>query len=65
MSKRFLSPHKDSRVKPVIYHCISRVVERRFAFGELEREQFRMIMRMMENFRMCLPRRLHDVSSAE
>jgi REP element-mobilizing transposase RayT len=53
MSKRFLSPWKDSREKPVIYHCISRVVERRFAFGDLEREQFRMIMRMMEKFSGC------------
>ena len=53
MSKRFLAPHKDSREKPVIYHCISRVVERRFAFGECEREQFRIIMRMMENFSGC------------
>ena len=53
MSKRFLSPWKDSREKPVIYHCISRVVERRFAFGDLEREQFRIIMRMMEKFSGC------------
>ena len=30
---RFLSPWKDSHEKPVIYHCLSRVVERRFAFG--------------------------------
>lgn len=53
MSKRFLAPHKESRGKPVIYHCISRVVDRRFVFGDLEREQFRMIMRMMENFSGC------------
>jgi REP element-mobilizing transposase RayT len=53
MSKRFLSPWKDSREKPVIYHCISRVVDRRFVFGESERERFRVIMRMMENFSGC------------
>ena len=53
MSKRFLSPWKDSRVKPVIYHCISRVVDRNFVLGDEEREQFRMIMRMMENFSGC------------
>jgi REP element-mobilizing transposase RayT len=53
MSKRFLAPHKDSQEKPVVYHCVSRVVERRFAFGDTEREQFRMIMRMMENFSGC------------
>ena len=38
---RFLSPWKDSHEKPVIYHCISRVVERRFAFGIEEKERFR------------------------
>jgi REP element-mobilizing transposase RayT len=53
MSKRWLSPWKDSLDKPAIYHCISRVVDRRFVFGDTEREQFRMIMRMMENFSGC------------
>ena len=37
----------------MIYHCISRVVDRRFVFGESERERFRAIMRMMENFSGC------------
>lgn len=50
---RFLSPWKDSGEKPVIYHCISRVVERRFAFGVEEKERFRALMRMMENFTGC------------
>ncbi len=36
--------------KPVIYHCISRVVERRFAFGPDEKEKLRTFMRMYENF---------------
>jgi REP element-mobilizing transposase RayT len=53
MSKRWLAPWKDSREKPVIYHCVSRVVDRRFVFGDIEREHFRMIMRMMENFSGC------------
>jgi len=53
VSKRWLSPWKDSLDKPAIYHCISRVVDRRFVFGDTEREQFRMIMRMMENFSGC------------
>ena len=53
MSKRFLSPWKDSREKPVIYHCISRVVDRRFVFEAPERERFRTIMRMMEGFSGC------------
>ena len=36
--------------KPVIYHCISRAVNREFVFGDVEREQQRMYMRMYENF---------------
>jgi putative transposase len=51
--KRWLSPWKDSAVKPAIYHCISRVVDRRFVFGDVEREHFRMLMRMQENFSGC------------
>ena len=51
--RRWLAPWKDSRVKPAIYHCLSRVVERRFAFGDAEREQFRILIRMYENFSGC------------
>jgi REP element-mobilizing transposase RayT len=36
--------------KPALYHCISRVVERRFAFGPDEKEKLRTFMRMYENF---------------
>jgi len=50
---RFLAPWKDSAEKPAIYHCISRVVDRRFVFGDAEREHFRMFMRMQENFSGC------------
>jgi putative transposase len=50
---RWLSPWKDSLDKPSIYHCVSRVVERRFAFGVEEKEKFRTLMRMMENFSGC------------
>ncbi len=53
MSKRWLSPWKDSLEKPAIYHCISRVVDRRFVFENAEREHFRMFMRMQENFSGC------------
>jgi putative transposase len=53
MSKRWLSPWKDSTEKLAIYHCISRVVDRRFVFGDAEREHFRMFMRMQENFSGC------------
>ena len=36
--------------RPVIYHCISRAVNREFVFGDVERERQRMYMRMYENF---------------
>jgi REP element-mobilizing transposase RayT len=39
--------------KPAIYHCLSRVVDRRFVFGDTEREHFRTFMRMQENFSGC------------
>jgi len=50
---RFLSPWKDSHEKPVIYHVLSRIVERRFALGLEEKERFRTLMRLMENFSGC------------
>jgi REP element-mobilizing transposase RayT len=50
---RWLAPWRDSAEKPAIYHCISRVVDRRFVFGEVEREKFRMFMRMQEDFSGC------------
>ncbi|MGJ8634503.1 MAG: transposase [Luteolibacter sp.] len=51
--KRFLAPWTGSEKKPTIYHCISRVVDRKFVFGDEEREAFRMFMRMYENFSGC------------
>ena len=51
--KRWISPWAGSEDKPSIYHCVSRVVDRRFVFGDEEREVFRMFMRMMENFSGC------------
>lgn len=50
---RWLAPWKDSSEKRAIYHCVSRVVDRRFVFGDEERERFRMFMRMQENFSGC------------
>jgi len=50
---RFLATSTGSVTKPAIYHCISRVVDRRFVFEDLEREQFRMFLRMQENFSDC------------
>ncbi len=48
-----MAPWKDSLTKPAIYHCVSRVVDRRFVFEATERERFRMFMRMYENFSGC------------
>jgi REP element-mobilizing transposase RayT len=50
---RWLAGWRDSASKPAIYHCISRVVDRRFVFAERECEAFRMFMRMYENFSGC------------
>jgi REP element-mobilizing transposase RayT len=51
--KRWTASWKDSRTKPVIYHCISRVVGRQFVLEVDEREHFRMLMRMCEKFTGC------------
>jgi REP element-mobilizing transposase RayT len=47
-----ISPPPEGGVagRPVIYHCISRVVDRRFVFGQDEKEKLRTFMRMYENF---------------
>ena len=37
----------------MIYHCVTRVVEMRLAFGQEEKEQLRTYMRMQENFTGC------------
>jgi putative transposase len=50
---RWLAGWQYSTSKPVIYHCISRVVDRRFVFAERECEKFRTFMRMYENFSGC------------
>ena len=44
---------RNSDVKPVFYHCISRVVDRRFALGPVEKEKFRALMRVYERFSGC------------
>jgi len=50
---RFLAPWRNSTDKPALYHLVTRVVERRFAFGVEEKERFRTLMRMMERFSGC------------
>ena len=44
---------RKSAGKPVLYHVISRVVDRRFVLGTKEKERFRTLMRMQENFTGC------------
>ena len=39
--------------KPVLYHVISRVVDWRFVLGTEEKEKFRTLMLMQENFTGC------------
>jgi REP element-mobilizing transposase RayT len=55
ISKSSLDSESDPDwvTKPAIYHCMARVVDRRFAFEADDKEQFRMYMRMMENFSGC------------
>ncbi len=50
---RWLVNRQNSSSKAVIYHCLSRVVDRRFVFAERECEAFRMFVRMYENFSGC------------
>jgi len=51
--KRFIVPWTGSEEKPAIYHCVSRVVDRRFALEQKDKEQFRTFMRMYEKFTGC------------
>ncbi len=48
LSKTPTSLRCFSEMKPAIYHCIARMVDRRFAFGSDDKEPFRIYMRMME-----------------
>jgi len=50
---RWLADWREGTEKPVFYHCISRVVERRFAFGPEEKVKFRALMRIQEKFTGC------------
>ena len=50
---RWIVPWADSETKPALYHCMARVVDKRFAFETEDKEQFRIYMRMMENFSGC------------
>lgn len=50
---RWLAEWRKSAGKPVFYHVISRVVDRRFALGPEEKEKFRTLMRLQEKFTGC------------
>jgi putative transposase len=50
---RWLGEWRKSAGKPVLYHVISRVVDRRFVMGTEEKDKFRALMRMLENFTGC------------
>ena len=50
---RWLTTTTDPVKNPSLYHCIARVVDRRFVFGDTEREQFRIYLRMYEKFTGC------------
>jgi putative transposase len=50
---RWLAGWRKSETKPTFYHVISRVVERRLAFGVAEKGKFRALMRMQETFTGC------------
>jgi putative transposase len=52
-AKRWTFESSEPVYKPALFHCVSRVVDRRFVFGDEEREAFRMFMRMYENFSGC------------
>ncbi|MEY3897582.1 MAG: hypothetical protein RLZZ214_3103 [Verrucomicrobiota bacterium] len=55
-SKRWIVPKANAAgqtAKPVFYHCISRVVDRKLVFGPDEKEKFRTFMRIQENFTGC------------
>ena len=53
MSKRWLPDWEGCEDKPKLFNLTSRVVERRFALGDVEKEKFRAIMRMQEKFTGC------------
>jgi putative transposase len=50
---RWLAEWRRSTGKPVFYHVLSRVVDRRFVLGTEEKEKFRTLMRIQEKFTGC------------
>ena len=52
-TKRWLAPWKDDEKRPVLYHIVSRIVDRRFVLKREEKEHFRRLMRQYERFSGC------------
>ena len=50
---RWLAGWRISEKKPVFYHCVSRIVDRRFVLEAEEKEKFRALMRIYEKFSGC------------
>lgn len=44
---------RNSKNKPVFYHCISRVVDHRYVHRTEEKEKSRALIRMQERFTGC------------
>ncbi|MEN8681797.1 MAG: transposase [Akkermansiaceae bacterium] len=53
--RRFLVSRKGGGFSPpvAIYHVVTRVVDRQFVFGDEEKEQLRLLLRMYERFSGC------------
>jgi len=47
---RLLAPWLDEERRSALYHCVSRVVDRQFIFGDAERDEFVRLMRLYEAF---------------
>lgn len=73
-TSRLLGENRNSRCDngSYFYHCLSRVIEKRFIFGEREREQFRKVLRAQEAFSgvrvltwTCLSNHFHILVAVE
>ena len=51
--KRWIPEGGGTDLKPAVFHVVSRVVDRRFVFKDVEREKFRTFMRMQASYSGC------------
>ena len=51
--RRWLAPWKDAPDRPVLYHCISRIVDRRFVLDAAGKERLLRDLRSAEGFSGC------------